>query len=175
MHATQYGIKARGLEFKFWLVQLNKIIVACSYSTSEAWGGGFLEYKWIAHLSPRIQVNWTQTIYSETFITTIWFHRRHVVTIWFRRITVNWKACREPQSSDSACHQQKQKTKWPEASPWIMYVGCRHEKVHGANHSGYRVKLALWEQYSPRCFFCVLIFTPAASMGPDANRNAWRF
>jgi len=36
VHATQYGIKARGLEFESWLAQLNKIIVARSYSTSEA-------------------------------------------------------------------------------------------------------------------------------------------
>jgi hypothetical protein len=56
MHATQYGIRAGGLEFKSWLAQLNKIIVARSYSTFEAWGSlhvrGVLEYKWIAHLSP---------------------------------------------------------------------------------------------------------------------------
>jgi len=36
VHATQYGIRVRGLEFKSWLAQLNKIIAARSYSTSEA-------------------------------------------------------------------------------------------------------------------------------------------
>jgi len=30
VHATQYGIKARGLEFESWLAQLNKIIAARS-------------------------------------------------------------------------------------------------------------------------------------------------
>jgi len=30
-----------GLEFESWLARLNKIIVACSYSTSEAWGGSW--------------------------------------------------------------------------------------------------------------------------------------
>ena len=30
-----HGIRARGLEFESWLAQLNKIIVARSYSTSE--------------------------------------------------------------------------------------------------------------------------------------------
>jgi len=36
VHATQYDIKAKGLEFESWLAQLNKIIAARSYSTSEA-------------------------------------------------------------------------------------------------------------------------------------------
>ena len=33
MHATQYGIKARSLEFESWQMRLNKIIAANSYFT----------------------------------------------------------------------------------------------------------------------------------------------
>jgi len=36
VHATQYGITARGLEFESWLAQLNKIIATRSYSTFKA-------------------------------------------------------------------------------------------------------------------------------------------
>jgi len=31
VHATQYGIKARGLKLESWRAQLNKIIAADSY------------------------------------------------------------------------------------------------------------------------------------------------